>query len=113
VITREASEDTEIEGVEIPAGSDIIVGIGSANRDDAKFDDPFTFDIGRVGGNQFAFGGGGPHFCLGAFLARLEISSLFDEMAERGLGLSQQGDVERAPSNFVHGVLSVNMEPVR
>jgi cytochrome P450 len=110
---RTATTDTELVGTPISAGQKVVMWYCSANRDDAVFDDPFAFDVGRAGSNQFAFGGGGPHFCLGAFLARLEISSLFGEMAKRGLGIAQHGDVERAPSNFVHGVLSVEMEPVR
>jgi cytochrome P450 len=110
---RTATENTELAGTAISAGQKVVMWYASANRDEAVFDDPFSFDIGRGGGNQFSFGGGGPHFCLGAFLARLEISALFDEMACRGLGLQQRGDIARCPSNFVHGILSVNMEPVR
>lgn len=113
---RTATTDTELAGTTISAGQKVVMWYASANRDDTVFEDPFAFDIGRDaargGGNQFSFGGGGPHFCLGAFLARLEISSLFEEMARRGMGLRQMGDAVRTPSNFVHGILSVDMEPV-
>jgi len=109
---RTATTDTELADTSIAEGDKVVMWYASANRDDEVFDDPFRFDVGRGGGNQFSFGGGGPHFCLGAFLARLEISSLFGEMANRGMGLQQHGDVVRSPSNFVHGVLSLGMEPV-
>lgn len=108
---RTATMDTELAGTEIAAGDKVVMWYSSANRDEVVFETPEKFDIGRPGGDQFSFGGGGPHFCLGAFLARLEISSLFDEMAERAMGLRQVGEVERSPSNFVHGVLSVAMTP--
>ena len=61
--------------------------------------------------DHFAFGGGGPHLCLGAFLARLEVSVLLQEMAARRMHLRQLGDPVAVASNFVHGVLSVDMEP--
>lgn len=108
---RTATKDTELAGTAIAAGDKVVMWYASANRDEEVFDDPFEFDIARQGGHQFSFGGGGPHFCLGAFLARLEISACFDEMAARRLGITQIGEADRCPSNFVHGVLSVEMEP--
>jgi cholest-4-en-3-one 26-monooxygenase len=111
---RTATQDTELDGTPIAAGDKVVMWYASANRDEAVFDEPFRFDVGRASANDhFAFGGGGPHFCLGAFLARLEISSLFEQVAARGWGLRQSTPAERCPSNFVHGVLSVGMEPVR
>lgn len=107
---RTASVDTELAGTAIAEGDKVVMWYASANRDEAVFDDPFTFDVGRAGGAQFAFGGGGPHFCLGAFLARLEISCLFEEMSNRSMLLTQTAAPVRCPSNFVHGVLSVGME---
>jgi len=110
---RTATEDTELAGTQIAAGDKVVMWYAAANFDEAVFEDPHTFDVTRAPNTQFSFGGGGPHFCLGAWLARLELDVLFDEMARRGLGLRQVGDPVRAPSNFVHGVLSVDMEPVR
>lgn len=107
---RTAACDTELAGTAIAAGDKVVMWYCSANRDDAVFDDPFRFDIGRTDNPHFAFGGGGPHFCLGAFLARMEIGVLFDEMRKRDMSLVQRGEAVRAPSNFVHGVLSVGME---
>lgn len=106
---RTARTDTVLAGTEIAEGDKVVMWYGSANRDDAVFDDPFSFDVGRVDNPHFAFGGGGPHHCLGAFLARLEVSVLLEEMANRGVQLEQTAEPVRVASNFVHGVLSVGM----
>ena len=79
------------------------------------FKDAFRFDVGRfdagrANSDHFAFGGGGPHLCLGAFLARLEVTVLLEEMAKRSICLEQTSEPVRARSNFVHGVLSVGMQ---
>lgn len=110
---RTATQDTELAGTAIAKGDKVVMWYASANRDERVFDDPFTFDVGRSPNAQFSFGGGGPHFCLGAWLARLELDELFGEMAERNMTLRMTEEPVRAPSNFVHGVLSVGMEPVR
>ena len=108
---RTASDDCELAGTRIAAGDKVVMWYGSANRDEAAFADPFRFDVGRADNEHFAFGGGGPHLCLGAFLARLEVSVLLEEMAARRMFLEQLGEPERTASNFVHGVLSVEMAP--
>ena len=110
---RTAATDCELAGTRIAAGDKVVMWYGSANRDEAAFSDPFRFDVGRAPGEHFAFGGGGPHLCLGAFLARLEVSVLLEEMAARRLFLEQLGEPVRIASNFVHGVLSVEMAPAR
>ena len=110
---RTAAADCELAGTPIAAGDKVVMWYGSANRDEAAFTDPFRFDVGRTGKEHFAFGGGGPHLCLGAFLARLEISVLLEEMAARRLFLEQLSGPVRVASNFVHGVLSVQMAPSR
>lgn len=107
---RTTTEATELAGTTIEAGQKVVMWYGSANRDEAVFDDPFRFDVGRGDNPHLSFGGGGPHLCLGAFLARLEVAVLLEEMAARGLTLTRTGEPVRAPSNFVHGVLSVEME---
>ena len=109
---RTAAIDYELAGTRIAAGDKVVMWYGSANRDEAAFDDPFHFDVGRTNNEHFAFGGGGPHLCLGAFLARLEISVLLEEMAARRLFLEQLSEPVRVASNFVHGVLSVEMAPL-
>jgi cytochrome P450 len=106
---RTAAADTELAGTAIARGDKVVMWYVSANRDDARFDDPFRFDIGRPDNLQVSFGGGGPHFCLGAFLARMEIKVLLEEMLRRGISIEQTGPEVRVASNFVHGIASVPM----
>jgi len=80
---RRATRDTEIRGVPIAKDDFVTLWYGSGNRDEEIFDDPFRFDIRRTPNHHLAFGGGGPHFCLGANLARFEISILFQELLKR------------------------------
>ncbi len=80
---RRAIVDVEIRGVPIKAGDRVTLWYPSANRDDQAFADPFTFDITRTPNPHVSFGGGGPHYCLGASLAKLEISILLDELLRR------------------------------
>ena len=80
---RNATKDFELRGQTIKAGEKISLWYISGNRDEDIFDDPFTFDITRDPNPHIAFGGGGPHFCLGAQLARMEIHVLFEELAKR------------------------------
>ena len=80
---RRATRDTEIRGVRIAKGQRVTLWYPSANRDEDVFDDPFRFDIHRAQTPHLAFGGGGPHFCLGANLARREIAILFEELLAR------------------------------
>ncbi len=105
---RTASQDTELAGSKIAAGDKVVMWYSSANRDPAVFDQPDDFDITREKNAHFAFGGGGSHFCLGAFLARMELRILFEEMLKRDIHLVPNGEASRAPSNFVNGVLSVD-----
>ena len=69
-----------MDGVTIPKGDRVVSMLRSANRDEEVFDDPFTFDIGRTENPHVTFGGGGPHHCLGAMLARAEIRAVLDEL---------------------------------
>jgi cytochrome P450 len=80
---RRATRDTEIRGVKIAEGDRVTLWYPSANRDEDVFEDPFRFDIARTPNHHVAFGGGGPHFCLGANLARREIAILFEELLAR------------------------------
>jgi cholest-4-en-3-one 26-monooxygenase len=106
---RTASRDTVLAGTPIAAGDKVVMWYAAANRDPAVFEDPFRFDVARADNPHFAFGGGGPHFCLGAFLARMEIQVLLEEMAHRGIHLEQRSEPVRVASNFVHGVEFVEM----
>ena len=81
--TRTAKVDVEIDGQTIPKGDRVVSMLRSANRDEEVFAEPFAFDIGRTPNPHVAFGGGGPHHCLGAMLARAEIRAVFDELLDR------------------------------
>jgi cholest-4-en-3-one 26-monooxygenase len=110
---RNCTRDTELGGQTIRAGEKISLWYISANRDESVFDDPFRFDITRDPNPHIAFGGGGPHFCLGAQLARLEIRLLFEELARRVPRLEAQGEPDRLRSNFIGGIkhLPVRLSP--
>jgi cytochrome P450 len=86
--TRSTKVDVEMDGVTIPKGDRVVAMLRSANRDEEVFRDPFTFDIGRVENPHVSFGGGGPHHCLGAMLARAEIRAVLDELLCRADDIS-------------------------
>jgi cytochrome P450 len=101
---RTATKDTELRGQEIRKGDKIVTWYISANRDESMFPDPYRFDIGRWPNEQVTFGPGGPHFCLGAHLARLETKVLLQELLPRLRSVELAGPVERMRSNFVNGI---------
>jgi len=100
---RTAAADIELAGVDIAAGDKVVVYYASANRDGAVFPDPDRFDIGRTPNEHLAFGAG-PHFCLGAHLARLQMRVFFEEVLWRLPDLELAGPVQRLQSNFQAGV---------
>ena len=87
----------------------------AANRDETVFDQPQVFDIGRDPNPHIAFGGGGPHFCLGANLARMEIRVMFEHLLDRMPDLAPAGPAERLRSSFINGIkhLPVTFTPGR
>jgi cholest-4-en-3-one 26-monooxygenase len=101
---RQATEDIEMAGQRISEGDKVVFFHVSANRDETVFADPHRFDIGRSPNPHMAFGGGGPHFCLGANLARMEIVVMFEHLLERLPDIHMDGPVERLRSNFINGV---------
>jgi cholest-4-en-3-one 26-monooxygenase len=107
---RTATRDTEIRGVPIQAGDRVAMWFISANFDEDEFEDPMRFDVGRSPNRHVAFGRGGPHFCLGSFLARLEIGILLEEILARNVRFELAGAPVRLSSNFVNGLKSL---PVR
>lgn len=101
---RTATEADEIHGVAIEPGDWLLLSYPSANRDDAVFDNPFTFDVARPNADrQLAFGFGA-HFCLGAHLARLEIREFFRELLARVTTIESAGPAAYSHANFVSGV---------
>ncbi len=101
---RTATRDIEIAGQPIAEGDKVVIWYISANRDETVFADPYRFDITRSPNEHVAFGGGGPHFCLGANLARLEIRIIFDEVMRRLPDMELAGPVQRLRSNFINGI---------
>jgi cholest-4-en-3-one 26-monooxygenase len=101
---RTAMVDTELSGTKIAAGDKVVFFHASANRDEDIFTDPDTFDVGRDPNPHIAFGGGGPHFCLGTNLARMEIRVMFEHLLDRMPDIRQDGEVQRLRSQFINGV---------
>jgi cytochrome P450 len=100
---RTAQEDTTIRGVPIAAGESVLLSYPSANRDEDVFTDPFRFDIGRDPNKHVAFGYG-VHFCLGAALARMEVSSFFSALVPRLKSIELAGLPEHTATIFVGGL---------
>jgi cholest-4-en-3-one 26-monooxygenase len=101
---RNATSDIELSGQQIEAGDKLSIWYASANRDEEVFDDPFRFDILRTPNDHVGFGGGGPHFCLGSSLARMEIRVLFEELVRKAPRVEPAGKLDRLRSNFIAGI---------
>jgi cytochrome P450 len=111
---RIAAKDTEIAGVPIAEGDRVTLWYPSGNRDENYFDDPFRFDIHRKRNEHMSFGGGGPHFCLGAHLAKREITILFEELLKRTSHIEQAGDASYSVLGIGNPILmSLGKLPVR
>jgi methyl-branched lipid omega-hydroxylase len=102
---RVATEDTVLGGQEIAAGDKVVMWYWSANRDEAVFPDGARFDIHRSNAkDQVGYGSGGPHFCLGANLARREIQVMFDEILRELPNLEVVDEPTRLMSSFLNGI---------
>lgn len=111
--TRTAAVDVELGGKHIAAGERVLMVYASANRDERAFDAPDSLDVRRNPNDHVAFGAGGPHFCLGANLARIEGRIMFEEILTRFNGLRFVGDPETYPrvhSNLIDGYAHVPIE---
>jgi cholest-4-en-3-one 26-monooxygenase len=104
VFQRTALEDTTLGGQQIKAGQRVGLFYRSANFDEAVFDRPERFDIGRSPNPQLGFGGTGTHYCLGVNLARLEIELIFNAIADGMPGIQKAGEVERLRSGWLNGI---------
>lgn len=100
---RCATRDVELNGAQIREGDDVVIFYGSGNRDEAVFADPDRFDITRMPNDHLAFGGRGPHHCLGANLAREEIRIMFDALFARA-DIEVIGPPQRLWSNLISGI---------
>jgi cytochrome P450 len=101
---RTATEDTEVNGHPVKAGDKLILFYQAANRDPAVFGDPEVFDLSRDPNPHVGFGAHGPHFCLGAHLARREIGVAFRTLFDKLPDLEVCGEPQRLKNSFVNGL---------
>ncbi|MFE6226945.1 cytochrome P450 [Streptomyces sp. NPDC057854] len=106
---RTAARDTVLAGTRIAAGDKVVVFHVSANHDERVFPDPHRLDLGRRPNPHVSFGDG-PHVCLGAHFARLQLRVLYEELREACAGVESAGPPRRLVSNFINGITSL---PVR
>ena len=101
---RQSTKSFDIRGQQIDEDQKVVFWHASANRDEDVFENPDDFDIARDPNPHMAFGGGGPHFCLGANLARMEIRVMYDHLLDRLPDIHPDGEVQRLQSAFINGV---------
>jgi cytochrome P450 len=101
---RTVTEDTVLSGQELHEGDKVLLFYNSANRDEDVFDQPFTFDVRRSPNPHFGFGAAGPHFCLGAHLARREIDVMIRQLLRRLPDIEASGEPDRLHSSFINGI---------
>ncbi|HEV2369768.1 MAG TPA: cytochrome P450, partial [Acidimicrobiales bacterium] len=101
---RNVTEDLEYKGHKLAAGEKVSIWYTSANRDEDVFTEPFKFDIGRDPNPHIAFGGGGPHHCLGANLARMEIRLFYSELIKQVDSVEGLARPALLRSNFIGGI---------
>lgn len=108
-VRRIATRDTQLGEVRIAKGDKVAMYFTSGNRDAAHFDAPDRFDIGREKNPHMAFGKGGPHFCLGNYVAQLQVRVLIEELAKRVARIETTGRVAILRSNHIHGVKALDL----
>lgn len=104
---RTLTRDAELSGTKMAAGDKVTLWYGSANRDESTFDNPWTFDVRRTPNPHVGYGGGGAHFCLGANLARREITMVFEELHRQIPDIAATEEPARLLSSFIHGIKSL------
>jgi cytochrome P450 len=107
---RTVTRDTVLAGEELHADDKVLLFYNSANRDETAFDDPFRFDVRRSPNPHVGFGAAGPHFCLGAHLARREIDVMFRRLFARLPDLHATSEPVRLRSNFINGIKHLDYE---
>jgi len=101
---RTATRDFELHGKQVREGDKVLLWFVSANRDEQNFAKPFELDLLRTPNRHVSFGQGGPHVCLGMWLARLEVKLLLQELVKRVRSIEQAGPHEFLRSNFIGGI---------
>lgn len=109
---RTATVDTAIGGVPVAAGEKVVTWYLAANFDPTVFPDPQVFDIGRTPNRHVTFGGGGPHLCLGQWMARLEVRTFLAALAQRVERVELAGEPRRVRSNFINGLKALPLHLV-
>ena len=109
---RTATRDLELHGRTIRAGDKVVLWWISGDYDERQFPDPFRFDIERHPNEHLAFGRGGPHRCIGEWLARVEIEVLLRELLPRIADIRVAGPVQRLRSNFISGIKHLPVEVI-
>jgi cytochrome P450 len=107
---RTATRDITLGGAEIASGDKLAMFYLAANRDETLFSDPLRFDVQREPNRHLGFGGPGPHFCLGAHLARREIGVMFTQLFARLPDIEATGEIDVLQSSFIHGVKHLTAE---
>jgi cytochrome P450 len=110
---RTATRDVVLHGRRIAKGDKVTIWYASGNYDESKFADPYRLDLGRSPNRHLTFGLGGPHFCLGAHLATLEIRVWLEEMIHYLPRLELAGEPVRLRSNFFNGIKRMPVRLVR
>jgi cytochrome P450 len=100
---RTATEDVELHGTTVAAGEKVVLWFASGNRDERVFDAPDEFRLDRTPNRHLGFGSG-PHFCLGAHLARMETRVFYEQVLRRGIRIEPLAEPDRLVSNWFHGI---------
>jgi len=101
---RSVTRDCALNGHEYREGDKVVLFYWAANRDDSVFPDPERFDITRSPNPHVGFGAAGPHFCLGAHLARREIRVMLHELLRRVPQVRASAEPDRLLSSFINGI---------
>jgi methyl-branched lipid omega-hydroxylase len=112
---RTVAEHTSLGDEELHPGDKLVLYYNSANRDEDVFENPYRFDVRRSPNPHVGFGAAGPHFCLGAHLARQEINVMFRQLLARLPDIAASSEPDRLRSSFINGIkhLECTFTPVR
>lgn len=106
---RTALQPFELSGTTIEPGEHVVLFYNSGNRDEQCFDDPYRFDVSRKPNPHIGFGGGGPHYCLGSHVAKLQLKAIFSELFRRLPDIETVGEPDYLTSTFINGIKRLNV----